>query len=58
MVNLFGYAASPIAKRLRKKGGDEVLPPEGFYVKDSEWPLKDGELDRAAEWGRRIGKMR
>ena len=25
---------------------------EGFYVKDSEGPLNDGELERAAAWAR------
>src|SRR5262249_10181682 len=34
LVNLFGYAAKPIADRLQKKGGDLVLPSEGFAVKD------------------------
>lgn len=50
MVRLFGYAAKPIADRLEKKGGSLVAPPEGFFVKDSEGPLKDGELERAADW--------
>jgi hypothetical protein len=54
MVNLFGYAAQPIADRLQKKGGDLVLPPEGFIVKGKEGPLKEGELARAAGWARQI----
>jgi len=37
-----------------KKGGDRVLSLEGFYVQDSEGPLKDGELERAADWVREI----
>lgn len=52
MVNLFGYAARPISNLLVKKGGELVLPPEGFCVADSEGPLKDGELERAAAWAR------
>ena len=52
MVKIFGYAAKPIADLLKKKGGSLVQPPEGFYVKDSEGPLKEGELDRAALWAR------
>jgi flavodoxin I len=51
MVKLAGYAAKPIAGLLRKKGGELVLPPEGFWVKGSEGPLKDGELERATAWG-------
>jgi len=49
-VRVFGYAAEPIADKLKKKGGNLILQPEGFIVKDSEGPLKDGELERAAEW--------
>jgi flavodoxin I len=49
-VKIFGYAAKPIADKLVKKGGKLIIQPEGFYVKDSEGPLKDGELERAAEW--------
>lgn len=50
MVGLFGYAAEKISKQLRLLGGNEVLPPEGFYVVGMEGPLADGELDRAAKW--------
>lgn len=54
MVRLFGYAAKPIADELSKKGGDLLLPPEGFIVMDTEGPLAEGELERAAEWGREL----
>ena len=50
LVKVFGYAAKPIADKLVKKGGSLTAPPEGFFVKESEGPLKDGELERAAEW--------
>ena len=50
MVKLFGYAARPIAEKLKKKGGELIVSPEGFYVKDTKGPLKDGELKRASEW--------
>ena len=49
----FGYAAPRLLSSLEKKGGQAVKPPEGFYVKDTEGPLEDGELERAAAWGRR-----
>lgn len=54
LVRLFGYAADPIADRLRKKGGDQADPPEGFIVEGTEGPLRDGELERAANWTKRI----
>lgn len=53
-VKIFGYAADPIASRLKKTGGDLVLPGEGFYVAGTEGPLLDGELERAADWARQI----
>jgi len=53
-VKLFGYAAAPMAARLVKKGGEQAMPPEGFFVEGSEGPLRDGELERAAAWAQRI----
>ena len=53
-VKVFGYAAKPIADRLTKKGGDLIISPEGFFVKGSEGPLKDGELERATDWAKQI----
>ena len=52
LVKIFGYAAKPIADTLKKKGGSLIIPPEGFFVKESEGPLKDGELKRAADWAK------
>jgi flavodoxin len=53
-VKIFGYAAESIAKALQKKGGELVIPPEGFYVKDTEGPLVEGELERAAAWALKL----
>jgi len=54
MVKLFGYAAAPIAKRLQNRGGELIVAPAGFFVQDTEGPLREGELERAAEWAQRI----
>jgi flavodoxin len=54
MVNIFGYAAKPISGRLVKKGGQFIVPPEGFFVQEMEGPLKEGELERASDWARQI----
>ncbi len=54
LVRLFGYAAKTMEKLLKKKGAQVIVQPEWFAVKDSEGPLKDGELERAAEWAKRI----
>ena len=53
-VRIFGYGAEPIAKKLEQKGGERAVPPEGFYVGDTEGPLLEGELERAGEWARQI----
>jgi len=54
LVNIFGYAAKPIADGLIKKGGKLIAPPEGFYVKGTEGPLLEGELNRAEDWAKGI----
>jgi len=54
MAGIFGYAAEPIAKSLVKKGGALVGEPAGFIVLGSKGPLRDGELERAAEWAKSL----
>jgi flavodoxin I len=49
-----GYAAEKIVAGLAKKGGDLAAPSEGFFVQDTKGPLVEGELERAAEWARRL----
>jgi len=48
------YAAPRIAAVLEKAGATMVVAPEGFIVTDTEGPLREGELERAAEWARGI----
>jgi flavodoxin len=54
LVNIFGYAAKPISDRLKKKGGELIASPEGFFVHGTEGPLKEGELERASNWAKQI----
>ena len=54
MVKLFGYAAEPLAARLRRKGGQEALPAAGFIVEDTEGPMREGEFERVAAWAKGI----
>ncbi len=54
MVDKGGYAANTIARALVKKGGKMDIPPAGFLVTGEEGPLKEGELERAADWARGI----
>lgn len=53
-VGIFGYAGGKIAKHLEKKGGNLVLNPEPFFVKGTQGPLKEGELERAAGWAQEV----
>jgi hypothetical protein len=53
-VFLHRFAAGPIAGVLKKKGGIEVMAPEGFFVSDTKGPLKEGELERATTWAQQI----
>ncbi len=48
------YAAKSMADKLKKKGGELITPPEGFYVEGTEGPLVQGELERAASWAKKI----
>jgi len=54
LMRVFRYAAGTIARKLQKKGGSLTIPPEGFIVENSEGPLKEGELERAAEWAKHL----
>ena len=56
IMKVGGYAAPRIADELRKKGGNPRVPPEGFFVKGKEGPLKEGELERAASWAENVIK--
>jgi flavodoxin I len=55
-VRRFGYAADPIAKWLVKKGGELLVPPEGFCVMATKGPLKEGECERTVAWVKQIIK--
>ena len=54
LVKIFGYAAEPISAKLVKKGGELAIAPEGFFVGDTEGPLTEGELERAAAWAKQV----
>ena len=51
---LVGSAAKGIARRLRERGYVLAAEPESFFVEGTPGPLEEGELERAAEWGRKL----
>jgi flavodoxin I len=49
-VKLFGFAADKMAKSLTNRGVTLIGAPTGFYVKGSNGPLREGEVERAVNW--------
>jgi flavodoxin I len=56
-VKLFGFAADKIAQKLQESGSTLSDSPMGFIVKTRSGPLADGELERAAAWGRELSNL-
>ena len=54
IVKSGGYADKSIAAGLNRAGATLAIPSGGFIVLESEGPLKEGELERAAEWAKSI----
>lgn len=50
-----GSAAAGAAKRLRRLGFRQVMPPESFFVVGGTGPLLPGEYERAHRWGELVG---
>lgn len=51
-----GTAADKIDKLLVHRGGTSIAKPAFFYVKGTEGPLVEGELERAGEWAEDIAR--
>jgi hypothetical protein len=52
-----GSAASIIDRELAKAGYTPVIKGEHFIVAGQTGPLKDGELERARQWGHTLGAI-
>lgn len=55
LMSVIGYAAPRTLGMLKSRGGIPIAPPEAFFVEGTEGPLRQGELERAAAWARRLG---
>lgn len=53
-TTIFGYAAPKMAKSIQKNGAHLLAPPEGFFVLGTKGSLKEGELERAADWAGKL----
>lgn len=49
-----GSAAKKIERALRRRGCTIVAPATRFFVKGTEGPLADGELEKAAAWAKQM----
>jgi hypothetical protein len=52
----FGSAAPKIAEALNEAGYGPLAKPAGFLVAGRFGPLRDGELERAREWGAELAR--
>lgn len=52
-----GSAAKAILKRLEAAGYAAAAKPEKFIVTGKYGPLKDGEVERARQWGADLAKL-
>lgn len=50
MAKTFGFAYPTMQNRLKRTGVEIAVEGKGFIVLDSEGPLQDGELEKAAAW--------
>jgi hypothetical protein len=53
-VFLVGSAARGIAKRLRLRNFELVVPAKSFFIRSTDGPLLDGELARARAWAHEV----
>jgi flavodoxin len=53
-VKVFGYAAGKLEDFFKKEGVELIIPTEAFMVESAKGPLKEGELERAKAWGKKI----
>jgi len=51
-----GSSAKKISHALREKGFSAAGPDEKFLVTGKYGPLKEGEIDRARQWGARLAQ--
>jgi len=52
-----GSATGTIEDRFRRAGFRSLTEPAKFVVKGSYGPLREGEVDRAREWGARLAYL-
>lgn len=54
MASKFGYSNDTLEKIAKKKNKEMIVGSEKFYVKDSEGPLLETEIEKAKEFAKNI----
>ena len=57
LIAKMGSAAAPIERRLHKLGFSDIADSEHFWVEDTLGPLRDGQLERARQWGESLAAL-
>lgn len=57
LIAKMGSAAAPIGRRLRKLGFSDIADPQHFWVEDTLGPLREGQLERARDWGESLAAL-
>jgi flavodoxin I len=52
-----GYAADRMADQLSQQGYRLISKPNGFVVIGQKGPMTEGELERAAQWGKELAGL-
>lgn len=57
LVGKRAWAATHLARAAARAGAARLVDPEGFFVRETEGPLADGEIERATAWGRTLSRL-
>ncbi len=57
LMKVTGYAAPKILKILEERGGRKIASAQGFIVTGKQGLFKDGEVERAAAWGKELASL-
>ena len=57
LIAKMGSAAAPIERRLHKLGFSSIADPQHFWVEETLGPLREGQLDRARQWGESLAAL-
>lgn len=56
VVGKRAWAATELARRASRAGARTIDEPHGFYVRETEGPLAEGETERARAWGEALAR--